>query len=41
VLRGSDPSALEPSTVELSGAIVTHVQALVVAAALGLDARAE
>ena len=40
-LRGSDLSALEPNTVELRGAIVTFEQALVAAAALGLDVRPE
>lgn len=40
-LRGSDLSALEPGSVELAGAIVTVDQALVVAAALGLDIRAD
>ena len=40
-LRGSDLSALDPNVVELRGAIVTYEQALVVAAALGLDVRPE
>ncbi len=40
-LRGSDLSALEPEHVQLKGAIVTYEQALVLAAALGLDVRPE
>jgi uncharacterized protein YjbI with pentapeptide repeats len=40
-LRGSDLSALDPENVELRGAIVTADQALVIAAALGLDVRYE
>jgi uncharacterized protein YjbI with pentapeptide repeats len=40
-LRGSDLSALDPGAVELQGAIVTMEQALVIAAALGLDVRGE
>ncbi|HEV2640931.1 MAG TPA: pentapeptide repeat-containing protein [Actinocrinis sp.] len=38
-LRGSDLSALDPSTVELRGALVTMDQAVVIATALGLDVR--
>ena len=40
-LRGSDLSALDPRQVELRGAVVTYEQALALAAALGLDIRAE
>ena len=40
-LRGSDLGALDPQHTPLSGAIVTYEQALVIAAALGLDIRAE
>jgi len=40
-LRGSDLSAVEPEQVALRGAIVTYEQALAIAAALGLDIRAE
>ena len=40
-LRGSDLSAVEPDHVRLSGAIVTANQAIVIAAALGLDIRTD
>jgi uncharacterized protein YjbI with pentapeptide repeats len=40
-LRGSDLSAVEPESVELRDAIVTFEQALVIAAAFGLDVRPE
>jgi fluoroquinolone resistance protein len=38
-LRGSDLGGIEPQHVELAGAIVTFEQAVVIAAALGLDVR--
>ncbi len=38
-LRGSDVSALDPLNVEIAGAIVTAEQAIVIAAAFGLDIR--
>lgn len=38
-LRGSDLSALDPSTVELRGALITMDQAVVIATAMGLDVR--
>jgi fluoroquinolone resistance protein len=40
-LRGSDLSAVDPESAELRGAIVNVDQALVIAAALGLDVRYE
>ncbi|MDF1506106.1 pentapeptide repeat-containing protein [Roseisolibacter sp. H3M3-2] len=40
-LRGSDLGALDPREVALAGAVVTMEQALAIAAALGLDVRAE
>jgi uncharacterized protein YjbI with pentapeptide repeats len=38
-LRGSDLSAVDPLNVEIAGAIVTADQAIVIAAAFGLDIR--
>ena len=40
-LRGSELSAIDPLHTSLTGAIVTYEQALAIAAALGLDIRAE
>lgn len=40
-LRGSDVGALDPLRVVLKGTVVTYEQALALAAALGLDVRAE
>ena len=40
-LRGSDLTALDPLTSEIAGAIITWDQAAVIAAALGLDVRAD
>jgi fluoroquinolone resistance protein len=40
-LRGSNLVSLDPETAEIKGAIVTLDQAIVIAAALGLDIRAE
>jgi fluoroquinolone resistance protein len=40
-LRRSDLSALDPETVTLRGAIIGWDQAATIAAALGLDVRAE
>ena len=38
-LRGSDLSALNPLTVQLGGAVIDQVQAIMIATALGLDVR--
>ena len=40
-LRGSSLWSLDPAAAQLSGAIVTPEQALVIAAALGLDVRVD
>ena len=40
-LRGSDLSSLDPKETEISGAIVSLDQAIVIASALGLDIRVE
>jgi uncharacterized protein YjbI with pentapeptide repeats len=40
-LRGSDLSSLDPEETEIKGAIVSLDQAIVIAAALGLDIRAD
>jgi len=40
-LRGSDLSAIEPAHAQLKGAVITTVQALAIAEALGMDVRPE
>ena len=40
-LRGSDLSTVDPSSVQLIGAIITFEQAVVLALAQGLDVRPE